>query len=197
MNYLAHLLLADDSDASRIGNLLGDFTTGSLEQLARQFPPEIVRGIRMHRAVDRFTDSHRVFKQARELLAPARRRFAGIIVDIIFDHYLSRHWHDYCDQPLEAFIRQVYRALDAHPEWRAGRLSRVYPMMKHENWLMTYSSLEGISLTLRRVSTRSPRVGKIAGGAEDLQENYTAFESCFRDFMPHLLEFAAQWKEKH
>lgn len=197
MNYLAHLLLADDSDASRIGNLLGDFATGTLEELAKQYPPEIVRGIRMHRAVDRFTDSHHIFKQTRNLLAPKRRRFAGIIVDIIFDHYLCCHWHDYCDQALEEFIREVYAALDAHPEWHAGRLSQVYPMMKHENWLMGYSSLEGITLTLKRVSSRSPRVTKIAGGAEDLRENYAAFETHFRDFMPELLAFAETWKREH
>ena len=90
MNYLAHLLLADDTDASRIGNLLGDFATGTIESLAERYPPEILRGIKMHRAVDRFTDSHEVFKHARNLLAPGRRRFAGIIIDIIFDHYLCK-----------------------------------------------------------------------------------------------------------
>ena len=197
MNYLAHLLLAEDSDASRIGNLLGDFATGTIESFAEQYPPEILRGIRMHRAVDRFTDSHKVFKEARNLLAPGRRRFAGIIIDIIFDHYLCRHWQDYSNQPLEQFIEEVYRALDTHPEWWAGRLSRVYPMMKHENWLMTYSSLEGISLTLKRVSTRSPRVTKIAGGADDLRENYNSFESHFHAFMPDLLDFADTWKRKN
>jgi len=69
MNYLAHLMLADDSDASRIGNLLGDFTKGTLASLAEVYPDEIIRGIKMHRAVDRFTDSHEVFKNSRALIA--------------------------------------------------------------------------------------------------------------------------------
>ena len=197
MNYLAHLMLADDSDASRIGNLLGDFAKGTIEDLAKSYPPEIVRGIRMHRAVDRFTDSHQVFKDARSLLAPERRRFAGIIIDIIFDHYLCRRWQDYSEQPLKEFIESVYRALDEHPEWHAGRLASAFPMMRNENWLMTYASIQGIGLTLERVSRRSPRPSGLAGGIDDLRNHYQKLESHFRNFMPDLLAFAATWKNKH
>ena len=197
MNYLAHLMLADDSDASRIGNLLGDFAKGTIEDLENFYPPEIIRGIRMHRAVDRFTDSHQVFRDARSLLAPERRRFAGIILDIIFDHYLCRHWQDYCEKPLEEFIENVYRALDEHPEWHAGRLAAAFPMMRNENWLMTYSSIEGIGLTLERVSRRSPRTAKIAGGIHDLRNHYQELEWHFHDFMPDLLAYAIAWKSKH
>lgn len=197
MNYLAHLLLADDTDASRIGNLLGDFTRGSIEELATIYPPEVIRGIRMHRAVDRFTDSHETFRKARLLLAPDRRRFAGIIVDIIFDHYLCLHWKQYSDLPLEQFIEDVYHALEQHPEWHAGRLAEAFPMMRSENWLLTYSSIDGIALTLKRVSTRSSRIGQIAGGAEDLKSNYESFESYFHTFMPDLVDFVTDWKKKH
>lgn len=197
MNYLAHLLLADDSDASRIGNLLGDFTRGPMDELAKIYPAELVHGIRMHRAVDRFTDSHEVFKEARILLAPERRRFAGIIVDIFFDHYLCLHWEQFSELPLAHFTQQVYRALKEHPEWRAGRLADAFPMMETENWLMTYATLDGIELTLERVSRRSPRIGKVAGGIDDLRKNYDAFERHFHTFMPDLLAFVAAWKRTH
>jgi acyl carrier protein phosphodiesterase len=197
MNYLAHLLLADDTDASRIGNLLGDFTRGPMEELAKLYPAELVRGIKMHRAVDSFTDAHEVFRRSRILLSPERRRFAGIIVDIFFDHYLCLHWKQYCQSPLEEFIEEVYQALDEHPEWRAGRLADAFPMMRSENWLMTYTTIEGIGLTLDRVSRRSPRISKIAGGAEDLRENYEAFEKKFHEFMPDLVKFADEWKKEN
>lgn len=196
MNYLAHLLLADDTDASRVGNLLGDFTRGTIADLAERYPPEVVRGIRMHRAVDRFTDSHPLFREARGLLAPGRRRFAGIIVDIFFDHFLCVHWRDYCALPLEEFIASVYKALEDHPGWRAGRLADAFPRMRDEDWLARYATLEGIDDTLRRVSRRSPRVGAIAGGAEDLRDNYAAYESLFRSFMPELLQFVDAWKKE-
>lgn len=197
MNYLAHLLLADDTDASRIGNLLGDFTRGTISSLEAIYPAELVRGIQMHRAIDRFTDSHQVFKSARKLLAPNRQRFAGIILDIIFDHYLSIHWHDYHHQPLDRFTRDVYQALDEHPEWRAGRLAEVFPKMRDENWLMTYTTVDGIELTLKRVSLRGKKTATIARGIKDLRENYAQLESHFRSLMPCLLDFAKTWKNTH
>ncbi len=168
-----------------------------LGYLENQFPAEVVRGIRMHRAVDRFTDSHEVFKSARALMAPERRRFAGVVVDIFYDHFLCVHWHDHADVPLEEFIASVYRALDEHPEWHAGRLADVFPMMRDEDWLTRYTTIEGIENTLFRVSQRSPRVGKIAGGIDDLRENYEAFESLFHHFMPDLLKFVREWKRKN
>jgi len=197
LNYLAHLLLADDTDASRIGNLLGDFTRGPIEELAKIYPAELVRGIKMHRAVDRFTDSHTSFQQARLLLVPERRRFAGIIVDIFYDHYLCLHWDQFSKIPLKDFIKEIYHALDDHPEWHAGRLAEAFPMMRSENWLLNYSSVEGIGVTLDRVSQRSPRIGKIAGGVEDLRKNYKSFEKNFHTFMPDLLDFVDDWKKSN
>jgi acyl carrier protein phosphodiesterase len=197
MNYLAHLLLADDSDASRIGNLLGDFTRGLISDLEKKFPAEVVRGIRMHRAVDRFTDSHSAFKSARGLLQPERRRFAGIVVDIFYDHFLCVHWHDYSDIPLADFIASVYRALEEHPEWRAGRLAEVFPLMRDEDWLMRYSTVEGVHNTLLRVSRRSHRIAGIAHASDDLRTHYPSFQALFHRFMPDLLEFAQRWKREN
>jgi len=195
VNYLAHLLLADDTDASRVGNLLGDFTRGSLEDLAKLYPEELVRGIKMHRAVDSYTDSHGIFKECKVLLAPERRRFAGVIVDIFFDHYLCKHWADYSDSALEDFCEQVYRAFEKHPEWLAGRLQEAFPSMRKQNWLMAYATVDGIELTLQRVSRRSPRVGGIADGIEDFKSNYGEFEEKFLRFMPELVDFVRKWKE--
>lgn len=197
MNYLAHLLLADNTDASRVGNLLGDFTRGSIDELAEQYPAELVRGIQMHRAVDSFTDNHAVFKECKLLLAAERRRFAGIIVDILFDHYLCKYWHDYSDIPLNDFCQQVYYAFEKHPEWQAGKLREAFPHMKTENWLMAYSSIEGIELTLQRVSRRTPRVGAIAQGIDDFKNNYAEFEEKFHAYMPDLVNFVREWKQQN
>ncbi len=197
LNYLAHLFLADNTDASRIGNLLGDFTHGTLEDLRTRFPAEVVHGIRMHRAVDRFTDSHQIFKKSRALLAPTRQRFAGIIVDIIFDHFLSIHWDQFCATPLEDFVQEVYLALDAHPEWRVGRLDKGYPWIKKDNLFMRYQTLEGIEVTFKRVSQRGPKLAPIAGGIHDLRDHFGSFERYFLEYFPDLIHFVAKWKKEH
>ncbi|MDC0087925.1 ACP phosphodiesterase [Akkermansiaceae bacterium] len=197
MNYLAHLLLADDTDASRIGNLLGDFTRGSLDDLAEIYPAELVRGIKMHRAVDRFTDSHDTFRDARSLLDPSRSRFAGIIIDIFYDHYLCLHWDKFSSIKIADFTQQVYQALEENPSWQAGRLAEIFPSMKSTNWLMNYGSLDGIEHTLLRMSQRSPRIGKIAYSIIDLKDNYDDFESLFLKFMPELITFSTEWKKEN
>ncbi len=197
MNYLAHLLLADDTDASRAGNLLGDFAKGSLDDLAELYPAELVRGIKMHRAVDRYTDNHPIFKECKLLLAKERRRFAGIIIDILFDHYLCKHWEKYHTLSLDKFCQQVYQTFEKHPEWRAGRLREAFPYMQQENWLTNYATVDGIALTLQRVSRRTPRVSGIAEGIKDFRKHYTEFEEKFHSFMPELVDFVKQWKEEN
>lgn len=195
MNYLAHLLLADHTDASRIGNLLGDFAKGSLAELRKTYPNDLVLGIEMHRAVDKFTDSHPTFKKSRSLLAPERSRFAGIIIDILYDHFLAKHWAKYAETPLDIFTQEVYQALERHPEWHAGRLAEILPSLKNDDWLMNYRSIEGIAYTLQRVSMRSPGISPIAGGIHDLKKHYSELETIFHEFMPELIYFSDQWKQ--
>lgn len=166
-----------------------------MEELAKQFPQEVTRGIHMHRIVDAFTDAHPSFKASRQLLAPERRRFAGIIVDLFFDHFLSVHWQNYHSTPLDEFCQQVYRELASHPEWMTGRLAEITPIMTRENWLMRYSTMDGMKLTLSEVSHRSPRISKMANAIIDLRENYDALESHFHTFMPGVLAFVNTWKK--
>ena len=110
MNYLAHLYLAEDSDESLLGNLLGDFVKGRLEE---QYSPEIIKGIKTHRKVDAYTDFNQNFLACKKLLRPDRRRFAGIIVDMSFDHFLAKNWADYSD--IHARPSRVSSNPDFHP----------------------------------------------------------------------------------
>ncbi len=105
MNYLAHIYLAGDSEESLLGNIMGDFVKGSIGD---GFHPEIEKGIRTHRKVDVFTDSHEIFRASKKLMSPERRRFAGVIIDLAFDHLLSKNWASYSDTDLEGFIRKTY-----------------------------------------------------------------------------------------
>ncbi len=102
MNYLAHLHLAEDSDESLLGNLLGDFVKG---HLGNEYSPEIIKGIKTHRKVDAYTDSNEKFLACKKLLRPDRRRFAGIIVDLSFDHFLAKNWSQYSNVELIKFTK--------------------------------------------------------------------------------------------
>lgn len=191
VNYLAHLYLAGPTDASRIGNLLGDFVKGTPESLVGQYPAEVIDGIMMHRHLDRFTDEHEAFLKARSLLARERRRFAGIVVDIFFDHFLTQHWEKFSEQPLPEFIEEMYTTLERHPEWLSPELARVMPRIREENWLHSYGTIEGLALTLERISHRSPRTAPIRESTDDLVANYQSFDRAFHEFFRAARGYAA------
>lgn len=191
MNFLAHLALAAPTDASRIGNLLGDFAKGTLENLSEIYPKEVINGIITHRAIDSFTDEHPTFSAARALLDPQRQRFAGIIVDIAYDHFLALHWSTFHEGTVEDFAQECYSALARHPEWQAGRLKYALPYMREENWLVGYKTLEGIERTFKRVSTRGKYTAPIYHAMEDLHAHYHELEALFHRFYPELQAYTA------
>ena len=197
MNFLAHLALAGPDDSSRIGNILGDFEKGTPESISQRLPQAVVDGIIMHRRIDRFTDDHVIFHEAKNLLAPERRRFAGIIVDIFFDHFLSNHWQTYHPGTVSEFIEQVHQLFDRHPTWLGSHFGPLVPRLRTENWLASYASLEGQAATLHRIADRSPKLAPLRDGVDDLSHNYQQFEKSFLSFYPEAREYAAHLLKKN
>lgn len=138
MNYLAHLHLAPDNPAARVGNLLGDFLKPSH---ALHLPPALQQGMALHRRIDSHTDRHPLVMQSKSRIAPIRRRYAGILVDIFYDHFLARHWARFCSMPLADFTRRSYAELQAHRQWLPPRLLEILPRMQAEDWLLSYARL--------------------------------------------------------
>ena len=132
MNYLAHLYLAKDSAELMIGSILGDFVKGSQKD---QYPSEIKNGIELHRKIDSYTDAHVMTRASRKLYSPLRRRFAGIIVDLCYDHFLYRHWSKFAETPRVSFIANAYELLKAHQAMLPKRLQTMIPFMIRDDWL--------------------------------------------------------------
>ena len=154
MNYLAHLFLAGDSAESLIGNLAGDFVKGALRD---QFTPGIREGIMQHRRIDAFTDTHPHVAAFRRVLIPDHGHYSRVISDVFFDHFLAIDFTRYSSEPLDAFLRRVYTAIDPHADELHGHLRFVYPRMRDEGWLESYQSLEGIRMALGGISHRLSR----------------------------------------
>lgn len=193
MNFLAHLYLADDSDESLIGNFLGDFVKGSIDELRAHHAPAVAEGLIRHRRVDAFTDSHPEFLAVKRLVSPPRRRFAGILVDVYWDHFLARDWADYSETSLEAFTFRVYRVflenLDRFPQGAAPIVQR----MADHDWLGSYRTLEGIGSVLDLMAARRVRRGQVlTGSVEELRAHYAEFEAGFRRFFPDLVRFVGE-----
>ncbi|MGJ8695146.1 MAG: ACP phosphodiesterase [Verrucomicrobiaceae bacterium] len=194
MNFLAHFALAQPTDASRVGALLGDFVRGHPSSLTGQYPPEVIEGIMLHRAIDRFTDDHPVFLKAKDLLSPKRRRFAGIIIDIFFDHFLAIHWEDFEKGNLPRFISELYDTLERRHDWLTPELHEIVPRMKDENWLQCYGTIEGLKLTFERISKRRSWLKPLVGAETDLIDHYQSFDRAFHTFYPEVRQYATTWE---
>jgi acyl carrier protein phosphodiesterase len=113
MNFLAHIYLSGDNVDVRMGNLIGDFVKG--RSLGR-YPDGVQKGIFLHRAIDFYTDTHPATFEVRQLFRQGYRKYAGVVVDVFFDHFLARYWGTFSPYPLRGFTRKFYyqMALNYH-----------------------------------------------------------------------------------
>jgi acyl carrier protein phosphodiesterase len=190
VNYLAHAFLSDGSPESILGGLLGDFVKGPLDG---RYPRAVTEAIALHRRVDTFTDSHPQVRDSRARISAGRRRYAGVMVDVFYDHFLARHFRDYTDEPLERFAQRIYAVL-LNGRDLPGRLARALPSMVRWDWLTSYRNIGAVHAALDRISRRNPRHGALAGAGHELALRYAELEADFRSFFPDAVRFAAVQK---
>lgn len=186
MNYLAHLHLGGDQPAQLLGSLYGDFVKG---WLSGQWPPEIEAAIGLHRRIDAFTDSHPLLAASRARFPLTRRRYAGILLDVFFDHCLARHWQDYAAEPLAQFSGRVYQVLLQEPQL-PERLALIAPRMAEQDWLGSYRDFAVLQQVLVGMQRRLSRPQGLDGALEELERLYDPLLADFREFYPQLQAFA-------
>ena len=186
MNYLAHLHLGGQRPDQLLGSLYGDFVKGRLQG---QFAPEVEAGIQLHRRIDVFTDRHPLVDIALGRFSDTRRRYAGIVLDVFFDHCLARDWRLYADQPLAQFTADVYRVLSREPQL-PERLAKIAPHMVAHDWLGSYQEFEVLDQVLRGISRRLSRPEELARAMQELRRLYEPLSEDFRLFYPQLQDFA-------
>lgn len=188
MNWLAHLHLSDPAPAARIGNLLPDILRGPELSL---LPEIFTAGIRHHRAIDAFTDSHPVFRRSTRRIDPPLRRYGAILVDVFYDHFLARHWEDFSAVPLKEFVHEFHASIDGFqdrlPEQAYERLAGI----RDEGLLLSYREIEGIRWALERISGRLRRPVDLAPAVDLLLARYEDFDGDFREFYPLLVSQVA------
>lgn len=192
MNFLAHLQLAELSDTSLVGNLLGDFVKGTVPD---DLAPELAIGIRLHRRVDAYTDAHPEHRAAVACFDPPWRRFGGILADMLYDHFLSVHWSRFSAQPLSHFLDRSYAVLlgsrVAHPTLLPDGLPRPLQRMAEQDWLSAYAEVRGVRQALDGIGRRLRRPLALGDGLDVLDAGRWAdVEAGFLRFYPQLIAFA-------
>ena len=189
MNYLAHLHLGGQRPGQLLGSLYGDFVKGRLQG---QFAPDIEGAIQLHRSIDVFTDRHPLVDVALSRFSLTRRRYAGIVLDVFFDHCLARDWMLYADRPLALFTSDVYRVLSSERQL-PERLARIAPHMVANDWLGSYQEFEVLEQVLRGISRRLTRPEELAAAMQELRRLYEPLSEDFRLFYPQLQDFARNY----
>lgn len=188
MNYLAHLHIADLTNTSLIGNLLGDFVKGDPH---KQFDQTISRGIQLHRFVDSYIDQHPAVVETKRLFPGSARRFSGIALDMFWDHCLASHWAQYHQVGLEQFCLFCENEIGQFDSNQLPhRFVEVNRRIWRDDWLLSYRQLNNIEFALTRISTRSPRLVDLTLCFPYLDQHYDELLNVFHSVYPQIMSAA-------
>ncbi|WP_418603802.1 ACP phosphodiesterase [Hwangdonia sp.] len=187
MNYLAHIYLSGENDLVTIGNFMADGIKG---KKYKKYAKDIQIGILLHRHIDTFTDAHKTVRKSTKRLHKKYGHYSGIIVDILYDHFLAKNWSRYSDIPLEDYANTFYDSLEEHYHILPIRIQKMMPFMIADNWLLNYASVEGIQRVLEGMNRRTKNRSGMDKAVNELEVFYTDFEAEFTSFFEELIEFS-------
>jgi acyl carrier protein phosphodiesterase len=186
MNFLAHTYLSGNNEELLIGNFIGDYIKGKAYV---KYPEMIKKGILMHRDIDSFTDYHAITKRSRMRVIEKYSKYSGIIIDIFYDHFLAAMFDKYSLLPLEDFVNYTYVVLKKNYKILPLAIKYWFPTFLENNWMMTYTSIDGIELVLERMSANTSLPDHSAYAVEVLRAEYDAFAADFEEFFPLIVRF--------
>ncbi|MGB1042861.1 MAG: ACP phosphodiesterase [Tenacibaculum sp.] len=189
MNFLAHLYLSDNDTEVMIGNFIADHIKGNKFS---HYSENIIKGIRLHRKIDTFTDTHEIVRKSKRRLHERYRHYDGVIIDIFYDHFLAKKWHNYSQIPLDIYVDGVYKLLNNNHEILPEKTQELLPYMTQYNWLYNYQFAEGIQKVLNGMNNRTKGKSQMNLATEDLLIHYQAFEKDFTLFFEDLRKFTNQ-----
>mgnify|MGYP000675203977 CR=1 FL=1 len=187
MNYLAHIYLSGESELITIGNFIADGIKG---KNYKTYPDDIQIGILLHRYIDSYTDSHPTFRKSTKRLHKKYSHYSGIIVDMLYDHFLAKNWNHYSNIDLTLYAENFYTSLEIHYPILPMRIQKMIPYMLTDNWLVSYASKEGIGRALDGLNRRTRNKSNMNEAIYELDEFYSSFENEFTHFFNEVIIFS-------
>lgn len=191
MNYLGHLYLSGNDPQVIVGNFMADDVKG--RDLSR-FPEGVQNGIRLHRAIDSFTDQHPSLRAGRARVREYAGRYAGVVMDLFYDHLLASHWSRWHAEPLPVFAQRMYAVIAANHDAMPEGIRYMFGFMKEQDWLMRYTTLEGIGRSLHGLSMRVPSGSVMSGAEVVLSEHIDEYRTEFDIFLPAISVHTSAWR---
>jgi len=151
-----------------------------------EYPEEIKKGILLHRYIDTFTDAHPIYRKSKHRLHEKYGHYSGVIMDIVYDHYLAKNWMIYSNENLEDYAENFYKLLQDNYEILTEKTKGMLPYMIARNWLVSYASLEGLEMILFQMDYRTKHLAHMQEAMVELAQFYNEFEEEFKLFFEEL-----------
>lgn len=192
MNILAHGYLSDRNDGLLIGNFIGDFIKGDPTHPRHRLSPIEIAGVRLHREIDTFTDTHPDVAAVRDLLHPRCHKYAGVAVDVFFDHFLAVHFEELTNEPLALFTDFFYGSLQRLSVRFPSPAVRMLDAMVQYDCIMQYQTLAGIDRSLKGIARRTAFPSGLDTAIIDLERYYSQIDRHFTYFWTALVAHSQQ-----
>lgn len=165
---------------------MGDYVKG---RGYLELPELVQKGIMIHRDIDSFTDMHPITRRNKQFIASRYHKYAGIIVDIFYDHFLASLWDHYSNLPLNDFVGRTYDLLKRNYKVLPEAIKNWFPTFLENNWMMAYQSVDGIELVLGRMAANTSLPDHGGYAVEILKRYYATFREDFMQFFPLIILF--------
>ena len=189
MNFLAHIYLSGNNDLIKIGNFMADGIRGK-DYL--KFPEQVKNGILLHRQIDTFTDAHAIYRKSKHRLHKKYGHYSGVIMDILYDHFLAKNWKKYSNEKLEEYVSSFYKSLEENKNILSEKTKLIMPYMIDQNWLISYSTIAGLEKILFQMDYRTKHRANMQEAIVELKEFYVEFEEEFTLFFEELVTYTNQ-----
>ncbi len=190
MNLLAHLYLSGNSDEIRIGNFMGDFIKGKEYQ---NYPDAVASGIILHRKIDHYTDRHPITLFLKKAFLSTYQHYSGILVDMLYDHFLAKNWEKYSNMSLDLFLKEFYFSTHAHAAIIPERVKHILFRLEKTQRLQSYQTLEGIKEALELMSQHTSLPARTPLAIETIRSNYDLMENLSNDFIRQIGALSTKW----
>ena len=184
MNYLAHVYLSGSNDLIKVGNFMADSVKGN-QYL--NYKKDLQIGILLHRHIDSYTDAHPIYRQSKHRLHEKYGHYSGVIMDILYDHFLAKNWEKYSSISLPDFARDFYQILENNIDLLPEKTTKIVPYLVTQNWFESYSSVTGIEKILLQMDYKTQHRVAMHEAVVELKNYYQEFENEFTLFFEELM----------
>lgn len=190
MNFLAHAYLSQGQSGIITGNLISDFVKGNQQY---QLPELVQKGIRLHRAIDRFTDGHAYTQRVKSLFKDDYGLYAGAFADIVFDYFLANDPQRFQNETdLHSLTDFAHQDLENHISILPEKFLPVYQSMRQYNWLALFGKDESMRKSFESLVRRAAYMDNADRAYAIFLRHKSTIIEVYEGFFPQLEAFSIQ-----